>query len=570
MNTPAELTAALKQLHVRVGAPSYRQLEAITRDSSHPLRRSTIADILAGRRMPSAPVLEEFLRACRVEPGEVVAWREAWERVELRRASRSHIDDVCMPRSVTPRAGGFWGKLTRDQQAAFRASAGTAAAVLGEVLWREGETGDFVAVIMVGRVAVSVDWEGRERLIAVREAGDIIGERAMMTPQRRSGTVVALGDVTVLVMSTRKFAEFLEEHPQVFAVLEEELYERLAEESEQLTADVQGVLTEHDRARAYERRLGGHHKRRRSVQQHRAHPTAWSTPPAGNACDERGLTVPFWSGQACTIMFIAIVGGNVPGRSDEDLLEVKRIMYEALEEAFAISRVPWDDCHREDRGDGVLIVVPPEVPTASVVNPMIPWVAARLRRHNRRSSEALHVRLKIALHVGPVIADGASMSGWPVDYSAHLLDVEPLKQPLAAGDASVGFIASSFVYESAIAHGSGSAEAADYEPVSTKVDQTDVTGWMYLPGVVSQSAGEARRDPPGYELTELEAALLGMVTSGLGDDQIAEQLALSEADVRRRMREIRDKLARDRSGAAPGAKRSATALTLAHLNARLG
>ncbi|MGI5320998.1 hypothetical protein [Actinomadura nitritigenes] len=59
-------------------------------------------------------------------------------------------------------------------------------------------------------------------------------------------------------------------------------------------------------------------------------------------------------------MFVDIASFSAPYRTDMDRLEVRRIMYELLWEAFANSDVPWDECHREDRGDGALIIVPPE------------------------------------------------------------------------------------------------------------------------------------------------------------------------------------------------------------------
>ena len=37
-------------------------------------------------------------------------------------------------------------------------------------------------------------------------------------------------------------------------------------------------------------------------------------------------------------------------------------LYGSLRAAFVRSGIPWDLCYHEDRGDGVLILVPPEVP----------------------------------------------------------------------------------------------------------------------------------------------------------------------------------------------------------------
>ncbi|WP_157430970.1 cyclic nucleotide-binding domain-containing protein [Actinomadura macra] len=200
-------------------------------------------------------------------------------------------------------------------------------------------------------------------------------------------------------------------------------------------------------------------------------------------------TTPSWAGQNCTIVFTDIAGfSNEVSRDDLDRRAMRDAMYGFLREAFEESHVPWDSCHREDRGDGALFVIPPETPTSTVIDPMIARLGALLRRHNRRSSEAVRMQLRVALHVGPVMPDGEGVSGWPVIQTARLLDAPILKDRLAQSGADLGFIASSFVYESVIAHSPGYVNAADYERVRCRVKQTDVEGWMHLLGTPVQPA----------------------------------------------------------------------------------
>ena len=51
-------------------------------------------------------------------------------------------------------------------------------------------------------------------------------------------------------------------------------------------------------------------------------------------------------------------------RTRADLGAIRHGLYQGLQLAFTRSGVDWDDCYREDRGDGVLILVPPQVPKA--------------------------------------------------------------------------------------------------------------------------------------------------------------------------------------------------------------
>jgi hypothetical protein len=198
--------------------------------------------------------------------------------------------------------------------------------------------------------------------------------------------------------------------------------------------------------------------------------------------------VPSWAGRNCTVVYTDIAGFSSRVRDERDRIEVRRAMYAALRESFQGAGIPWDACCSEDRGDGVLIVVPPEMPTAAVIDPMTTLLAARLRRHNHRSSEAVRIQLRVAVDVGPVAPDPPGLSGWAIIYASRLLDAAPLKERLAATGADLGLIVSRFVHDSAIAHGPHRAHAGEYEPVRCRVKDTDVEGWMHVRGLPARFA----------------------------------------------------------------------------------
>jgi hypothetical protein len=57
-------------------------------------------------------------------------------------------------------------------------------------------------------------------------------------------------------------------------------------------------------------------------------------------------------------MLTDITAFSAHRRSDEDRLTLRRVMYDMLQRAFEAARLPWRDLHKEDRGDGTLIVIP--------------------------------------------------------------------------------------------------------------------------------------------------------------------------------------------------------------------
>ncbi|MFG2087552.1 cyclic nucleotide-binding domain-containing protein [Spirillospora sp. NPDC048824] len=446
-----------------------------------------------------------------------------------------------------PPRQGFWDSLTEIERAALLACAEEIVYPVGTVLWFEGQAADQAVIICSGSIRVSVQRGGHERIIAFRGPGDIVGERAALLLRRRSATIVAMETVHGLRMTTQQFVTYLSDHPRVVAIMEREVYDRLTEQQTGVppqTPSPYAHAAHHEpqppypagtrpgyAIAAHNPYAGGTRHHGTAGQTYATGPTPWGNPPVGPvpypaaagrsahmprpvpaggpwparpvpvtrapshaqatqpmAITPPGPPVPSLAGQNCTIVYSDIAGFSASHRNDADRLDMRRAMYAVLREAFEESRVPWDACHTEDRGDGALIVVPPEVPTAAVIDPMLTALAVRLRRHNQRSSAAVRIQLRVAVDVGPVMPDPPGVNGWALIHTARLLDARPLKDRLAATRADIGFIASQFVYESVITQSAGHVNPAEYEPISCRVKKLKTEGWIHMRGVPAQSA----------------------------------------------------------------------------------
>ncbi|MFD0539696.1 Crp/Fnr family transcriptional regulator [Actinomadura luteofluorescens] len=155
--------------------------------------------------------------------------------------ARHHDPDKIVPTGIVPRQRslrqaesarrpGFWHGLTTIERAAFLALAREVVHPVGAVLWTEGQDADHTFVIKASSVRISVERDGRERFVAFRGPGDIIGERAALLLRRRSATVVAMDALHVLCLTTQEFVAYLSDHPHVVAVLEREMYDRMTEQ----------------------------------------------------------------------------------------------------------------------------------------------------------------------------------------------------------------------------------------------------------------------------------------------------------------------------------------------------
>jgi lysophospholipid hydrolase len=84
----------------------------------------------------------------------------------------------------------------------------------GEVLFRQGDIGDSLSIVIRGRVRVIVnDKNGKGNTVAELGAGELIGEMAVVTGESRSATVEAIRDTHVAKLSRSSFERFMTRHP---------------------------------------------------------------------------------------------------------------------------------------------------------------------------------------------------------------------------------------------------------------------------------------------------------------------------------------------------------------------
>src|SRR5688572_5636896 len=79
----------------------------------------------------------------------------------------------------------------------------------GEILFRQGDTGDRAYVIREGELEVLKSSEGRDVLLAVRRAGDVIGEMSLLEEAPRMASARARGPVTLLTIESKAFEELV-------------------------------------------------------------------------------------------------------------------------------------------------------------------------------------------------------------------------------------------------------------------------------------------------------------------------------------------------------------------------
>ena len=82
------------------------------------------------------------------------------------------------------------------------------------------------------------------------------------------------------------------------------------------------------------------------------------------------------------IVVVDVEGFGDQRRTNPHQVAVRDGLYRAMQDAFGSAGIPWDNCDHEDRGDGVFVLVPAEVPKALLAESLPPALVTALRAHN--------------------------------------------------------------------------------------------------------------------------------------------------------------------------------------------
>lgn len=104
----------------------------------------------------------------------------------------------------------------------------------GEVLVREGEAGANAFVITTGRLEVVKEAETRETRLAVREAGEVIGEMALLRDEPRMATIRAVTDAEVLCIPRSALDAVIDSSPDAARAVYSVIIDRWEETTERL------------------------------------------------------------------------------------------------------------------------------------------------------------------------------------------------------------------------------------------------------------------------------------------------------------------------------------------------
>jgi hypothetical protein len=157
----------------------------------------------------------------------------------------------------------------------------------------------------------------------------------------------------------------------------------------------------------------------------------------------------------------------------------------------ALDYVGMNDVEQNDRGDGVVLVVPP--PPERGVGGFVAYLAGELTREGRSRHDHDRLRVRVALHEGSLEWQEDGWTGSALVTALRLVDAEPLRQAMtAAPEAPLALIASDEFHQKVVrADYFEELAPSAFRPVDVASKELPTRAWIWLPGEAHPSPAAA-------------------------------------------------------------------------------
>jgi class 3 adenylate cyclase len=173
-------------------------------------------------------------------------------------------------------------------------------------------------------------------------------------------------------------------------------------------------------------------------------------------------------------------------RSDAEQRSLQEAFAEAVNTASDTAELRRDAWRVQVGGDSIFAMLPAGTSLSRLMDQFVRELDAWLGGYNRRRADEswTRMRLRLAVHAGPVFTDGAT--GWPGQHPVlpvRLRDCEPVRAALKAlPSADLAVVVSGDVYRDYITQGPGNPRPSEFRAFVTRVKDKHWTGHLIVPG----------------------------------------------------------------------------------------
>ncbi len=169
-------------------------------------------------------------------------------------------------------------------------------------------------------------------------------------------------------------------------------------------------------------------------------------------------------------------------------LRTRTALDEMVRAAFRAADIAWHTLVVEDRGDGMILLVPAAVSKIDIFSPVIPSLNAALREHNSTTAQTPRIRLRVAIHAGEVLRGPFGWVGTDLNLTCRLVNSQPLYRELMRHPhADLALAVSDVIHQTVIRHGHRGIDPSGYTPAHVVVKEVNARAWIHTPGTFASS-----------------------------------------------------------------------------------
>ena len=179
------------------------------------------------------------------------------------------------------------------------------------------------------------------------------------------------------------------------------------------------------------------------------------------------------------ILIVDVENFGDPNRTNTHQLAIRDTVYKVLQQSFAKVSISWTKCVTEDRGDGVLILIPPTVPKSLLVEKLPAHLAEMLVQHNAGCPAQVRIRLRVALHAGEVHSDAHGYAGTSINRAFRLIEASASRTALRQSSGVVALVVSDWFFDEVVRH-CPDAEPSCFRKVHVTAKESKMTAWIRI------------------------------------------------------------------------------------------
>ena len=112
-----------------------------------------------------------------------------------------------------------------------------------------------------------------------------------------------------------------------------------------------------------------------------------------------------------SILAVDIQGFGRPERSNPGRARMRAGLHRILGNAMRAAGIEPQNVEQSESGDGVLVLLDPQISKARLLHPLIPRLGSGLARYNRTAPGSERLRLRVVVHAGELLQDAHGRTG---------------------------------------------------------------------------------------------------------------------------------------------------------------